>query len=130
MGGGSSKSTQSSTTTTTVAYTTTQSTAIKPGSTEHLLENCSVDAIILAFFSGAMVTLLIFALIFCAIKVKQKVKHDPTVSPDRSKEVSSPTGLHMHQALDEGITYATLSFDERKSMVHGNNQARPTSSFI
>ncbi|XP_073471847.1 transmembrane protein C1orf162 homolog isoform X2 [Aquarana catesbeiana] len=127
MGGGSSKSTQSSTTTN-VAYTTTQSTTIKSDSTEHLLGNCSVNTFILAFFSGAIVTLLILALIFCAIKVKQKVKRNPTVSPDRSKDVSSPTGLHM--ALDEGITYATLRFDERNSTVHGNNQERPLSSLI
>ncbi|XP_077337654.1 transmembrane protein C1orf162 homolog [Lithobates pipiens] len=127
MGGGSSKATQSSTTTT-VAYTTTRSTAIDSDSTEHLLENCSVNMVVLAFFSGAMVTLLILALIFCAIKIKKKVKHDPTTSQGTSKDVSSPTGLHM--ALDEGITYATLRFDERNSTVYGKNQARPPSSLI
>ncbi|XP_072255146.1 transmembrane protein C1orf162 homolog [Pyxicephalus adspersus] len=127
MGGKSSKPTESSATTT-VAYITSQAATIGSDSIENSSENCSCIMVILAFFSGVLVTLLILALIYCLIKVKQKGKPKPTVSPDRNNKVSSSTVFHM--APNENITYATLNFEERKSTIYHNNQDRPLSTKV
>ncbi|KAM4702259.1 uncharacterized protein O3C94_003215 [Discoglossus pictus] len=69
---------------------------------------CEVQ-IVLAFFSGGLLTLLIIILSVCFTKMKSKGKSNLKDSKGCSETVLSPDDNPVVPA-GEGITYATLSF--------------------
>ncbi|KAG8589627.1 hypothetical protein GDO81_006469 [Engystomops pustulosus] len=97
------------TTTTTISPTFSSQTTLVSDRTEH----CSGHVeLVLAFFGGVLFALLICAIVYCVIKIKDKVKRKcgPTRLVRREQESSSGVGCHHVEITDEEVSYATLRF--------------------
>ncbi|XP_044139460.1 uncharacterized protein LOC122930277 isoform X2 [Bufo gargarizans] len=68
--------------------------------------------IALAFLGGLLVAFLIFALVFCVIRIKGKVKKKSGSSRNRNqeREMTNGNGDHCLETIDENVSYATLRF--------------------
>ncbi|XP_075469253.1 transmembrane protein C1orf162 homolog isoform X2 [Ascaphus truei] len=98
--------------------TTMPTTTISVPSTTDIsapLDSCRYELqVILAFFSGGLLTLLIFILILCVTKLKAKAKGHPKVKTGPSERASSLDD-HPMVSAEESITYASLAFDRDSS---------------
>lgn len=72
---------------------------------------CHIE-VVLAFFGGILLALLICAIFFCIHKIKDKVKSQSGHSRNRRKEQESSHGVGGHplETIDEEVSYATLRF--------------------
>ncbi|XP_077151006.1 uncharacterized protein LOC143815566 isoform X2 [Ranitomeya variabilis] len=110
MGSGSSKPDAPLLTTTTVP-TTISTFSTRTTTVCHCTEDCLIE-LLLAFFGGILVTLILFAVGFCAFKIKEKVNKKSEQSGYRcqNQETSNSVGGQHLETTDENVSYATISF--------------------